>query len=122
MALNQALKKALKCYQKNKSDATENKENLHTSYVFSLVVRTQPVFVSLVGAARVAKKKIVTRDAAYTASAKMGPASVSLDGMESIAPWKDVPKDAQTMEVARQTSKENGVAIVTKVGRGKIAR
>ena len=74
------------------------------------------------GAERVAKKRIVIRDAAYMANAKTEPVCVYLDGTEYIARSKDVLKVVPDTEDARPISLAIGPAIVMKVGKAKTVR
>ena len=79
------------------------------------------MFANPAGEANDAKKKTAMPAAAFMGSAKMELVFVSADGMDSIAPWRDVLEAVQTMEAARPTSKENGAAIVILVGKDPIA-
>ena len=79
------------------------------------------MFANRVGEASDARKKTAITDAAFMDSAKMELVFVSVDGTDSIAPWRDVLEVVLTMEAARPTSKANGVAIVILVGKDPIA-
>ena len=85
------------------------------------VVRTRLVFANPVGEANDARKKTATSAAAFMGSAKMELVFVSADGTAFTVPWRAVPKAVEATEAARPTSKENGAAIATRVGKDPIA-